>query len=266
MRKRLTSGLVALLFTLPAWLIAAPRVITLSPANTELAFAAGITPVGVSSFSDYPPQAKGIEEIASWQGMNLERIVALKPDVVLAWRGGNAERQVNQLSALGIKIIWVETGSVEQIANTLQQLAAWSPKPQQAKEAAKSLRDEFAALKRAHAQDRKKTVFLQFGTNPLFTSNQDSIQNEVIEACGGKNIFASSRVPWPQVSREQVLARQPQMIVTAGNEAETDKITQYWRGQLTIPVIPVNSDWFERASPRIILAAKQLCTAMAQVN
>jgi hypothetical protein len=56
------------------------------------------------------------------------------------------------------------------------------------------------------------------------------------------------------------------MIVTAGNEAETDKITQYWRGQLTIPVIPVNSDWFERASPRIILAAKQLCTAMAQVN
>lgn len=266
MRKRLTSGLIALLLTLPAWLTAAPRVITLSPANTELAFAAGITPVGVSSFSDYPPQAKGIEEVASWQGMNLERIVALKPDVVLAWRGGNAERQVNQLSALGIKILWVETGSVEQIAATLRELAAWSPTPQQAKQAAKALSDEFAALKRAHAHDSKKTVFLQFGTNPLFTSNQDSIQNEVIEACGGTNIFANSRVPWPQVSREQVLARQPQMIVTAGSSAEIDKIAQYWRGQLNIPVIPVNSDWFERASPRIILAAKQLCTAMAQVN
>jgi vitamin B12 transport system substrate-binding protein len=266
MHNSLTSGIFALLLSLPAWLIAAPRVITLSPANTELAFAAGITPVGVSAFSDYPPQAAGIEEIASWQGMNLERIVALKPDVVLAWRGGNAERQVNQLSALGIKVMWVETGSVEQIASTLQQLAAWSPEPQQAKQAAQSLLQDFNLLKRAHATTPKKTVFLQFGTNPLFTSNKDSIQNEVIEACGGRNLFADSRVPWPQVSREQVLARQPQLIITAGGEAEVAKIGQYWRGQLNIPVIPVNSDWFERASPRIILAAKQLCTAMAQVN
>lgn len=266
MRKTLTSGLLVLLFSLPAWLMAAPRVITLSPANTELAFAAGITPVGVSSFSDYPPEAAHIEQIASWQGMNLERIVALKPDLVLAWRGGNAERQVNQLTALGIKVMWVETGSVEQIANTLQQLAAWSPNPQQAKQVALSLREDFAELKRENAHNRQKTVFLQFGTAPLFTSNKDSIQNEIVEACGGRNIFADSRVPWPQVSREQVLARQPQAIVTAGNEAEVSKIEQYWRGQLKIPVIPVNSDWFERASPRIILAAKQLCTAMAQVN
>ncbi|MDX6020700.1 vitamin B12 ABC transporter substrate-binding protein BtuF [Scandinavium sp. V105_16] len=266
MRKRLKSGLFALLLSLPAWLLAAPRVITLSPANTELAFAAGITPVGVSSFSDYPPEAAGIEQIASWQGMNLERIVALKPDIVLAWRGGNAERQVNQLSALGIKVMWVETGSVEHIASTLQQLAAWSPHPQQAKQAAQSLRESFAQLKQQYAHSRKKTVFLQFGTHPLFTSNKDSIQNEIIEACGGTNVFADSRVPWPQVSREQVLARQPQAIVTAGSQAEVSKIEQYWRGQLKIPVIPVNSDWFERASPRIILAAKQLCTAMAQVN
>ncbi|HEX4500008.1 MAG TPA: vitamin B12 ABC transporter substrate-binding protein BtuF [Scandinavium sp.] len=266
MHKSLTSGIFALLLSLPAWLIAAPRVITLSPANTELAFAAGITPVGVSAFSNYPPQAAGIEEIASWQGMNLERIVALKPDVVLAWRGGNAERQVNQLSALGIKVMWVETGSVEQIASTLQQLAALSPKPQQATQAAQTLLQDFNLLKRAHANTPKKTVFLQFGTNPLFTSNKDSIQNEVIEACGGTNLFADSRVPWPQVSREQVLARQPQLIITAGGEAEAAKIGQYWHGQLNIPVIPVNSDWFERASPRIILAAKQLCTAMAQVN
>ncbi len=120
MRKAQLQGVLALLFTLPAWLIAAPRVISLSPANTELAFAAGITPIGVSSFSDYPPQAKQIEQIASWQGMNLERIVALKPDVVLAWRGGNAERQVNQLSSLGIKVMWIETGSVEQLADALE--------------------------------------------------------------------------------------------------------------------------------------------------
>ncbi len=126
--KLLKRALAALLLLTPAWLFAAPRVITLSPSNTELAFAAGITPVGVSSHSDYPPEAAGIEQVASWQGMNLERIVALKPDLILAWRGGNAERQVNQLSALGIKVLWVNTATIEEIISTLRQLAQWSPR------------------------------------------------------------------------------------------------------------------------------------------
>ena len=108
MAKSLFRALVALSFLAPLWLNAAPRVITLSPANTELAFAAGITPVGVSSYSDYPPQAQKIEQVSTWQGMNLERIVALKPDLVIAWRGGNAERQVDQLASLGIKVMWVD--------------------------------------------------------------------------------------------------------------------------------------------------------------
>ena len=132
MAKSLFRALVALSFLAPLWLTAAPRVITLSPANTELAFAAGITPVGVSSYSDYPPQAQKIEQVSTWQGMNLERIVALKPDLVIAWRGGNAERQVDQLASLGIKVMWVDATSIEQIANALRQLAPWSPQPDKA--------------------------------------------------------------------------------------------------------------------------------------
>ncbi len=139
MAKSLFRALVALSFLAPLWLNAAPRVITLSPANTELAFAAGITPVGVSGSSDYPPQAQKIEQVSTWQGMNLERIVALKPDLVIAWRGGNAERQVDQLASLGIKVMWVDATSIEQIANALRQLAPWSPQPDKAEQAAQSL-------------------------------------------------------------------------------------------------------------------------------
>ncbi|WP_312953016.1 vitamin B12 ABC transporter substrate-binding protein BtuF [Superficieibacter sp.] len=256
----------ALLLLLPAWLFAAPRVISLSPANTELAFAAGIVPVAVSSYSDYPPQAATIEQVATWQGMNLERIVALKPDVVLAWRGGNAERQVNQLSALGIRVVWVESNSIEQIAAALRQLAAFSPAPRQAEQAAQTLLNDYHALKMRYARQPKKRVFLQFGLTPLFTSSKGSIQNQVLEVCGGDNIFADSRVPWPQVSREQVLARQPQAIITTASAGEIPKIQQFWRNQLKIPLISLNGDWFERASPRIILAAKQLCAALSQVN
>ena len=259
-------ALVALLFLAPAWLFATPRVITLSPANTELAFAAGITPVGVSSFSDYPPQAAHIEQVATWQGMNIERIVALKPDLVLAWRGGNAERQVNQLSSLGIKVMWIDAVSIEQVAQALRSLAPYSPTPAKAENAAKQMLSDSAALKSRYDTPVKKRIFLQFGSQPLFTTGKGSIQNQVLEICGGENIFAASRVPWPQVSREQVLARQPQAIVVVGNESEIPKIEQFWQRQLKIPVIPLTSDWFERASPRIILAAKQLCEALGQVK
>jgi len=262
--KLLVRALLALFLLTPAWLMAAPRVITLSPANTELAFAAGITPIGVSSFSDYPPEAAKIEQVATWQGMNVERIVALKPDLVLAWRGGNAERQVNQLASLGIKVQWIDATSIEHIAQALGDLAPWSPTPDQARQAAQKMLTDYASLKATYGTLPKKRVFIQFGQQPLFTTSRGSLQHQVVELCGGENIFASSRVPWPQVSREQVLARQPQAIVVAGSAGDIPKIEQYWHSQLKIPVIALNSDWFERASPRIILAAKQLCSALSQ--
>jgi vitamin B12 transport system substrate-binding protein len=82
----------------------------------------------------------------------------------------------------------------------------------------------------------------------------------------GENIFAASRVPWPQVSREQVLARQPQAIVIAGDASQLPAVERYWQNQLKISFIALHGDWFERASPRIILAAKQLCTALEQIK
>ena len=125
--KNVWRGYPALLFCLPSLLMAAPRVISLSPSNTELAYAAGITPVAVSAWSDYPEAAKKIEQVSNWQGMNLERIVALKPDIVLAWRGGNAERQVNQLQALGIKIVWLDPATVEGVVAALRNWANTAP-------------------------------------------------------------------------------------------------------------------------------------------
>ncbi|CCK05479.1 Vitamin B12 ABC transporter, B12-binding component BtuF [Cronobacter sakazakii 696] len=116
MAKRWLTGALVALLVLPAWLFAAPRVITLSPANTELAFAAGITPVAVSAYSDYPDAARQLEQVANWQGMNVERIAALKPDLLVAWRGGNPERQINQLKSLGIHVLWLDPQNVAQVA------------------------------------------------------------------------------------------------------------------------------------------------------
>jgi vitamin B12 transport system substrate-binding protein len=262
--KNIVRAITTLLCCLPALLIAAPRVISLSPSNTELAFAAGITPVAVSAWSDYPQAAKKLEQVSNWQGMNLERIVALKPDVVLAWRGGNAERQVNQLQALGIKVVWLDPATVEGVVTALRQLGEYSPTPETAIKAADKLEKEFAALKAQYSQRPQKKVFLQFGQQPLFTSGRGSIQNEILEVCGGQNIFADSRVPWPQVSREQVLSRRPHAIIITGDDAQIPPVEKFWNTQLKIPVIAVNDDWFSRSGPRIILAAKQLCEELAE--
>ena len=258
MAKYLLLGLWLLCHSL----LAAPRVITLSPHLTELAFAAGITPVAVSAWSDYPAAARQLEQVANWQGIRVERIVQLRPDVVLAWRGGNPLRQVEQLQRLGIHVEWIDPQSIDQMIDALAALQRWSPQPQRATEAAQALHQQLQALRQRYQQQTPVPLFLQFGQQPLFTAARSTLQNEVITLCGGRNIFADSSVSWPQVSREQVLTRHPQAIVTGGDASRAASVARFWQPQLNVPVIALNDDWLSRPGPRLLLAAKQLCEAL----
>jgi len=256
-----------LLGLLTLWLCAAmaaaaPRVITLAPHLTELAFAAGITPVAVSAWSDYPPEAKQLEQVANWQGIKLERILALKPDLVLAWRGGTPQRQIDQLRALGVTVLWLDPSAIDDIPAALRQLAPWSPHPQQAQAAADRLAARFAALRQRHADQPRPRVFLQFGQRPLFTAARNTLQNQLVALCGGDNIFADSAAPWPQVSREQVLTRHPDLIVIPGDSDAAERTARFWQPQLAAQVIAIPEDWLSRPGPRSILAAEKLCQAL----
>ncbi|MFB5186316.1 vitamin B12 ABC transporter substrate-binding protein BtuF [Yersinia intermedia] len=248
--------------------VAVERIISLSPSTTELAYAAGLGDklVAVSAYSDYPEAAKKLEQVASWQGVNVERILALKPDLILAWRGGNPQRPLDQLAAFGIPIFYSDPVNMDQIASDLDKLAQYSSHPEQARQAAAQLRQKVTELRRHNARNPPLRTFLQFGTQPLFTSSGHTLQSEVISLCGGANIFAGSRVPWPQVSREQVMTRQPQVIVVSGDRPQADNVKAFWQPQLAIPVITLNEDWFNRSGPRILLAAEQLCQQMATLQ
>lgn len=260
--KRLIALLALWLFSSLALAASAPRVITLAPHLTELAFAAGITPVAVSAWSDYPPEAKSLEQVANWQGIKLERILALKPDLVLAWRGGSPQRQIDQLRTLGVKVIWLDPDSIESIIAALHQLAAWSPSPQQAHDAADRLAARFKALQQPNKQPKHRRVFLQFGQQPLFTAARATLQNQLLALCGGENVFAASPVPWPQVSREQVLARHPDLIIVPGDSHAAAQTARFWQPQLLVPVIAIPEDWLSRPGPRSVLAAEKLCQAL----
>lgn len=267
MVRRFCLMLSVLLLPWVATAAPAQRVISLAPNLTELAFAAGMGDklVGVSAYSDYPPQAVKIEQVANWQGINTERIVTLKPDLVLAWRGGNPQRPLDQLTSLGIHVVYLDPKNAGQIAQALETLSEYSPVPATAKRAAADFRQQWQALKLKYHRDNPVPAFIQFGTQPLFTASAATMQSEVLELCGAKNIFADSRVPWPQVSREQVLSRHPQIIVIAGGKSQKQVIEDYWRSLLSVPVITLESDWFSRAGPRILLAAQQLCPQLADL-
>ncbi|WP_109401259.1 vitamin B12 ABC transporter substrate-binding protein BtuF [Proteus terrae] len=247
----------------------ADRIITLSPSATEMAYAAGMGDniVGVSAYSDYPAEAKSIEQVANWQGINIERILLLKPDLVIAWQGGNPQRSLDQLKALSISIIYSDPQSIEEIADDLITLSNYSHHPDIALKNAQQLRQQYQALQQQYASTisnhSKKKVFIQFGMQPLFTTSNSSLQSHITELCGGENIFANSSVSWPQVSREQVLTRQPDLIIFSGKADQIPTVQAFWQPQLTVPVIAIDEDSFSRPAPRIINAAQQVCKAIA---
>ncbi len=247
----------------------ADRVITLSPSATEMAYAAGMGDniVGVSAYSDYPEAAKSIEQVANWQGINIERILLLKPDLVIAWQGGNPQRPLDQLKALGIPIIYSDPQSIEEIADDLVTLSSYSHHSDIAIKNAQQLRQQYQVLQQQYAStisnQPKKKVFIQFGMQPLFTTSNSTLQSHITELCGGKNIFANSPVAWPQVSREQVLTKQPDLIIFSGKADQIPTVRAFWQPQLTVPIIAIDEDSFSRPAPRIIHAAQQVCEAIA---
>ncbi|GKW26418.1 cobalamin-binding protein [Pectobacterium carotovorum subsp. carotovorum] len=269
MTFRLLCWLIGLLLCSAAY--ATPqRVISLAPHATEMAYAAGMGEqlVAVSAWSDYPPEAKKLEQVASWQGINLERILALKPDLILAWREGNPQRPLEQLANFAIPIVYLDAKTLDDIPASLRQLAAYSRHPEQAERAATDFQQQIGKLQ--HADDRHNAtplrVFIQFGTQPLFTSSEATLQSQIVSLCGAENVFADSPVPWPQVSREQVLRRQPQAIIVGGASDRISSVQAFWQPQLAVPVITVNEDWFSRSGPRLLLAAQQICSQLAELR
>lgn len=258
-------AVTALLFVFlisPALCAPKQRVISLSPANTELAYAAGLgeSLIAVSAYSDYPEQAKQLEQVSDWQGLNVERIITLKPDLLLAWRGGNPQRPLDQLAALGIPIVYLDPQSIDDVIFAIDELAQYSPNPELAQQNITKMKANLAQLKQQNTSNKQaKRVFIQLGTQPLFSAGDHTIQNDVVTFCGGENIFANSAVQWPQVSREQVLTRKPDVIVMTGNKTQEDAVKAFWHSQLDIPIIRLNEDWFHRAGPRIINATQALC-------
>ena len=253
--------------------LAAPahRVVSLAPHVTELLFAAGggARVVGAVSYSDYPPQAKAIPRVGDNKSLDLERIVAMKPDLIVVWRHGNAMRQIDRLRELHVPLFFSEPQRLDDIPVTIDKLGILLGTSAQANEASDAFRHDIAGLRTRYSNRPPVSVFYQVWDDPLMTLNGTHIVSQVIDLCGGHNVFTALKPLVPTISTEAVLAADPEAIVTATPGATSSEhplpSLDTWRKWPSIKAVARNNlfgidgDLINRPTPRLALGAATLC-------
>jgi iron complex transport system substrate-binding protein len=249
----------------------ARRIISLAPHMTELLFAAGAGEyiVGTVEYSNFPAAAQRIARIGDSAQLDLERIVALKPDLIVVWQNGNAQRQLDKLLRLGIPVFYNASRRLSDIARAIEQLGRLAGTETIALPAARAFVAREAGLRQRYAGRPLVTMFYQIWDKPLMTVNGDHLISDVIRLCGGQNVFAGLKLLTPVISTEAVLAADPEAIggVTAepGQAGNLEGWKQWPRlkavARDNLFVVP--ADLIARNTPRILDGAQQLCEQLA---
>jgi len=249
----------------------ARRIISLAPHLTELLFAAGAggQTVGTVEYSDYPQAAQAIARIGDNAQLDLERIVALKPDLVVVWQNGNAQRQLEKLLSLGIPVFYNEPRRLPDIARAIEQLGRLAGTEVVALPAAREFRAREAELRGRYAGRAPVTVFFQIWDRPLLTVNGGHLISDVIQLCGGRNVFAGLKPLTPEIPIEAVLAAEPEAIVGVTAEAGQPEDLDRWKQWPQLKAVArgnlftIGSDTISRNTPRILDGARALCEHLA---
>ena len=243
----------------------ARRVISLAPHVTELLFAAGggSHVVGVVSYSDFPEEAKKIPQIGSNREVDLERIMALKPDLIVVWRHGSSERQIDMVRKLGVPLYHSEPVKLEDIPESLARLGQLMGTEKVANPAAAELRRQLAGLRSRYASRPTVRTFYQVWDKPLYTLSGKHIVSDALRLCGGENIFAKLSVTAPVVSVEGVLQENPEAIFATAEKNYGG--VNMWKPYGTLLAVrndnlfTIDGNLLNRSGPRMIPGAAVLC-------
>ncbi|MEX1197738.1 MAG: cobalamin-binding protein [Pseudohongiellaceae bacterium] len=244
----------------------AARIISLAPSMTELLFSlgAGERIVGVMAHSDYPPEAAEIPVVGQHNGLDLERILSLRPDLVIAWQSGNPQGALERLEAMGIPVFVTEPESLEDIARQVDNLAALTGLEDTGSALAGDFRNDLSTLRERHAGAEPVRVFYQVWNNPLITAGGGELIDDMISLCGGHNVFGDLPVG-PKVSVESVLQRRPDVIVGSGVDGERPAWLDEWQQWKRLPAVQsdhvyhIEPDIIQRHSLRALDGAGRLC-------
>lgn len=244
----------------------ARRIVSLAPHITEQLFAigAGDRIVATTDFADYPPEARKLPRVARAHSVDLERVAAARPDLIVVWGSGFPPSIVESLKRLGVPVYVNEPGSLESIATSLERLGSLTASATAPRVAA-DFRARVAALRARYADRAPVRVFYQIWAQPLMTLAGTHVINEAIRLCGGRNVFGDLAPIAPQVAVEAVVAADPEVIVTAESGAKPGGALDPWRRYATIAavrndrLVTLDADRINRHGPRIVDEIGVLC-------
>jgi iron complex transport system substrate-binding protein len=252
----------------------ARRVISLAPHLTEILYAAGAGErlVGAVSFSDYPEAARALPRVGSYPRLDLEAIVKLQPDLLVAWKSGNDPTQLAKLRALGLRVFVTEPVELGDVARLLARFGQLAGSEAVAARAADDFRRRRAALEKRYRQRPPVKVFYQIWQTPLMTVGRSQVITQVIRLCGGVNIYDHLERLAPSVSLESVLAADPEVIVATGMaDARPEWLDDWKRWPRLLAVrrdnlFHLNPDLIQRHTPRLLDGAEMLCRQIEEAR
>ncbi|KKO46746.1 ABC transporter substrate-binding protein [Arsukibacterium ikkense] len=247
------------------------RIIALAPHITELLYAigAGEQLVGVSAYSDYPTEAQVLPQVANYAGINLEAVLALQPDLVVAWKTGNVAADVSRLQQFGIRVAFSDPLLIADVADELRYLGQLTGRQQRAEQVAVQFETELAAISAEYQPKKRLKVFFSMGTEPLTSVANAAWPAQALQLCAGDNIMVNAKNDYPQPGIEQVLQAQPEVIIQATAGAKPAAVS-FWSPYPVIPAVAleqfvtVDADLLYRTSPRTLQGIRQLCQGLDQ--
>jgi iron complex transport system substrate-binding protein len=252
----------------------AQRIIALAPSITELVYAAGAGErlVGVARYSDYPSAAPAVPQIGDASSIDIERVLSLRPDLVIGWRSGNHVDDVARLERFGLPVFMAEPATLAAIPRLLRTLGVMTGAPSIAHAAADDVERGIDNLRKRFGDHHDVRVFYEIWHSPLMTVNGSHMINDVIRLCGGSNVFAELAPLTPVVALEGVLAARPDVVLGGGSASGPEDFAVQWRRnqiyhQLrSVPALYIDPDLIQRQTPRILQGAETICRHLEYVR
>lgn len=244
----------------------AQRIVALSPHLVEQLYSlgAGDRIVGTTDHADYPEAAKNIPRVGNYAQLQVEKILALKPDLVLAWTDGNPPADLNKLRRFGLHVVDSNPLQLTDIAKELRLLGQLTGTAAVAEHQAQRMEQGLAELRQTYSAKDKVVVFYELWQQPLSTVAQKAWPQQQLELCGATNPFANAIGDYPQVSLEHVVASQPQLIIQPVSVNEPRALLD-WSRWPAIPAVKYqqfsqpDSDLVHRTTSRMLQGVRQLC-------
>lgn len=245
----------------------AMRVVSLAPHLTEVVFAAGAGDqlVGAVAYSDYPEAAQAVPRVGSYDNVSVESLVALNPDLVLAWYSGNGPELIKRVESLGLKVFVFESKTMESVAESLRVVGTLTGNEATAAAAADAFLQQLSHLRDTYSTRQEISMYYQIWDEPLMTLNGDHLISDVVKLCGGRNVFADSPVLVSRISVESVIRADPQVIIASGMGEARPEWLDDWRKWTSMTAVKnkqlyfVPPDVLQRHTPRIIEGATLMC-------